>query len=108
VVIDFLRFISAPRQASRIVNELGQKLPIEREVTVNANLRSIATQLTHTKGSGGIFFWQYNFSPDALQLVYNLTTSYFIGKASLNATIAAIQKEYVRQSKAAAAKYGWK
>ena len=108
VVIDFLRYISAPAQASRIVNELGQKLPMEREVAVNANLRSIASQLTHTMGSGGIFFWQYDFAPESLQKVYTLTTSYLIGQASLNSTVAAIQQEYMRQSKDSAAKYGWK
>jgi hypothetical protein len=59
-------------------------------------------------GSGGIFFWQYNFSPEALQKVYNLTTSYCIGQASLSSTVAAIQQEYMRQSKDSAAKFGWK
>jgi hypothetical protein len=108
VVIDFLRYISAPRQAGRIVNELGQKLPMEVEVPLKKDLANALSSLYHSSGVGGMFFYQYTISTEAFQKVSALTAAYLLGRASLDATVAALQQEYVRQSRDSAAKFGWK
>lgn len=88
VVIDFLRYISAPRQAGRIINELGQKLPMEIEVPVRKDLAAAAAPMYRSKGVGGMFFFQYTFDTETFQKVAALTTGYLLGRASLKATTA--------------------
>lgn len=108
LVIDFLRYMTAPKQADKIIGELGEFLPNEKEANVNSDLRDALQAVAKGVGEAGMIMYADKLTTESSDQITKLTNQYLLGKISLESASKSIQKQYMQQAKQVAAKQGWK
>ena len=108
IAVDFLKFISAPKQAGRIIGEAGLFLPNEKEVDVNSGLRGSLKAVTAGIGEASMFYYGDKFTTETSAKEGTATNLFLIGKADLAATAKTIQDLWTKMANEEIAKFGWK
>ncbi len=108
LVIDFLRYISAPAQASEIIGELGQFLPNIKGVDVNQDLAPALKAVSSGIGEAGMIAYGDKIDAEAGVNIGKATDNYLLGRTELDETATQLQKLYMDQAVKTAADQGWK
>lgn len=108
LVIDFLRYITAPVQASEIIGELGQFLPNIKGVDVNQDLAPALKAVSSGIGEAGMIAYADKIDAEAAVNIGKVTDTYLLGRAELDETTTQLQKLYMDQAVKTAADQGWK
>lgn len=106
-VVDFLRYLTAPQQIGRVVNELGQYVPAVQGAPINQRLRGPLDAVKNGVGEAGMIFYFDKITFDAQLALQNLTTEFLQGKHSIDETATKSQKIYKDQAVATVKKNGW-
>lgn len=108
LAIDFLRFITAPAQASPIIAELGQFLPNIKGVEVNEDLREPLEAVASGVGEAGMIAYDDKIDAEAIQKKNVALQNYLLGRAELDETAEETQKIFYEQAEKAAEENGWR
>jgi ABC-type glycerol-3-phosphate transport system substrate-binding protein len=108
IAVDFLKYMSAPSQASRIIGELGEFLPNEKEVHVNQDLAGSLKAVVSGIGEAGIFVYGSNFTTEANDKITSATNNFLLGQSSLSQVSAQIQATYSSMATSEINQYHWK
>jgi raffinose/stachyose/melibiose transport system substrate-binding protein len=106
--IDWLRYITAPEQASLIIDELGQFLPNIKGVEVNEDLRGPLEAVSSGPGEAGMIAYADKIDAEAAAQIDTATNNYLLGRAELDETAQAIQDLLYAQAEASAEANGWR
>jgi len=107
LVIDFLRFITTPAQASEIIGELGQFLPNIKGVEVNEDLREPLEAVSGGVGEAGMIAYADKIEAEAGDNIADRTNNFLLGRAELDQTAEEIQQLLMDQAQKAAEENGW-
>jgi ABC-type glycerol-3-phosphate transport system substrate-binding protein len=107
IAVDFLKYMSAPRQAARVIGELDQFLPNEKEVHVNQALAGPLKRVTAGIGEAGIFVYGDKFTTEANDKITKATNQYLLGQISLSQVSAQIQAIYSAMATSEINQYHW-
>ena len=107
LVIDFLRYITAPTQASEIIGELGQFLPNIKGVEVNQDLVGSLEAVTSGIGEAGMISYGDKIEAEAGTKIDTLVNDFLLDRADLDTTAADIQAILLAQAQAAKDANGW-
>lgn len=105
--VDFLRYITAPAQASTIIGELGEFLPNIKGVDVNQDLAPALAAISSGVGEAAMIVYDDKIEAEASQNIGVLVNNYLLGKAELDETAQKVQDEYMKQAQHAASENGW-
>ncbi len=105
--VDFLRYITAPPQASAIIGELGQFLPNIKEVDVNQDLAPALSAISSGVGEAGMIAYDDKLDAEAAQNITVHVNNYLLGDAELDETAQKIQEELMKQAQTLAEQNGW-
>lgn len=108
LVIDFLRFITAPTQASAIIAELGQFLPNIKNVEVNEELKEPLAAVASGVGEAGMISYADKIEAEAADKIGVATQNYLLGRAELDETAEQIQQLLYAQAEKAAEDNDWR
>jgi hypothetical protein len=86
LAIDFLRFITAPKQASNIIGEKGQFLPNIKNVQVNEDLKEPLEAVASGVGEAGMIAYDDKIEAEAIQKKNLAQANYLLGRAELDET----------------------
>lgn len=107
LVVDFLRYITAPVQAAKIIGELGQYLPNIKGVDVNQDLAPALKAVSSGIGEAGMIAYADKIDAEAAVNIGKVTDTYLLGRAELDETSTQLQKLYMDQAVKTAADQGW-
>jgi hypothetical protein len=107
-VIDFLRYICAPEQASVIISEKGQFLPNIKGVEVNEDLKEPLEAVASGVGEAGMIAYGDKIDAEAAAQIDTATNNYLLDRGELDETAQAIQDLLFAQAEAAAEANGWR
>jgi hypothetical protein len=107
LVIDFLRYFTAPEQASAIISEKGQFLPNIKNVEVNADLEGPLEAVASGVGEAGMIAYADKIDAEASAKITTATQNYLLGRAELDETAEEIQGLLFAQAEKAAEENGW-
>lgn len=105
--VDFLRYLTAPTQMERMVNELGQFLPTAKAAKVNPLLESSLKAVTDGVGEAGMILYYDKVGLDAQIALQNLTTQYLQDAISLDELAVESQKAYMTAAETNKKNNGW-
>lgn len=108
LVVDFLRFITAPTQASPIIAEKGQFLPNIKNVDVNADLEGPLEAVASGVGEAGMIAYADKIDAEASANITTATQNYLLDRAELDETAEEIQGLLYAQAEKAAEDNGWR
>lgn len=108
IAIDFLKFLSAPKQAARVIGELGEFLPNEKEVHVNQDLAGPLSRVSSGIGEAGIFVYGDKFTTEAQSKMTKSTQQYLLGKISLDQCAKQIEATMMDMANSEIHQYHWK
>ncbi len=108
LVVDFLRFICAPAQATTIIAEKGQFLPNIKGVEVNADLKQPLEAVASGVGEAGMIAYGDKIDAEAGKKIGVASQNYLLGRAELEETAAAIQELLFAQADKAVKDNGWR
>ncbi len=108
LVVDFLRYMCAPAQASEIIGEVGQFLPNIKGVNVNQDLGPALKAVSSGLGEAGMIAYADKIDAEAAVNIGKVTDTYLLGREELDATATQLQKLYMDQAVKTAADQGWK
>jgi ABC-type glycerol-3-phosphate transport system substrate-binding protein len=106
--VDWLRYISAPAQASVIIQEIGQFLPNMRNVDVNEDLKGPLEAISSGVGEAGMIAYGDKLDAEAADNISTATQNYLLGRAELDETADEIQKLLFAQAEKLADENGWR
>lgn len=105
--IDWLRYITAPVQASAIIAEKGQFLPNIKDVDVNDDLKDALAAVTSGVGEAGMIAYADKLDAEAAAKIDTATNNYLLGRAELDKTAQDIQDLLKAQAEKLAKDNGW-
>jgi ABC-type glycerol-3-phosphate transport system substrate-binding protein len=108
LVVDFLRFITAPTQATAIIAEKGQFLPNIKDVAVNEDLAGPLEAVASGVGEAGMIAYADKIDAEASANITTATQNYLLGRADLDETAEEIQDLLYAQAEKAADDNGWR
>ena len=108
IAIDFLKYMSAPKQAGRIIGELGQFLPNEKEVHVNKDLQNPSQRVTSGIGEAGIFVYGDKFTTEANDKITKATNKFLLGQTTPDQVAKEIEAIYMDMATTEIKQYHWK
>ncbi len=108
LAIDFLRYITAPEQASAIIAEKGQFLPNIKGVEVNEDLQGPLEAVASGVGEAGMIAYGDKIDAEAGDKINVATQNYLLGRQELEATAQEIQDLLYAQAEKAATENGWR
>lgn len=108
LVIDFLRYITAPTQASAIIGELGQFLPNIKGVDVNQDLAPALEAVSSGVGEAGMIAYGDKIDAEAAENIGTATNNFLLGRAELDETAEEIQRLLMEQAERVADEQGWR
>ncbi|MGH2558382.1 MAG: ABC transporter substrate-binding protein [Thermomicrobiales bacterium] len=108
LVVDFLRFITAPPQASEIIGELGQFLPNIKGVDVNQDLAPALEAVSSGVGEAGMIAYGDKIDAEAAENIDTAVNNYLLGRAELDETAEEIQNLLMEQAERVADEQGWR
>lgn len=108
LAIDFLRYITAPDQASAIIAEKGQFLPNIKGVEVNEDLKEPLAAIASGVGEAGMIAYGDKIDAEAADKINIATQNYLLGRAELDPTAEDIQELLIDQATKAAEENGWR
>lgn len=108
LVIDFLRYICAPAQASEIIGEVGQFLPNIKGVEVNQDLAPALKAVSSGIGEAGMIAYADKIDAEAATNIGKVTDTYLLGRTQLDETATKLQQLYMDQAQKTAKDQGWK
>ena len=106
-VVDFLKYLTAPAQMERLVNELGQYLPTAKDAEVNPLLADPLRAVTEGVGEAGMILYYDKVGLDAQIELQNITTQYLQGAISLDDAAVQSQAAYLAAAERNAEANGW-
>ncbi len=106
--IDWLRYLTAPEQASAIISEKGQFLPNMRDVDVNEDLKGPLEAVSSGVGEAGMIAYGDKIDAEAGAKIDTASANYLLGRAELEPTAAEIQELLYAQAEKAADENGWR
>ncbi len=107
LVIDFLRFITEPTQASEIIGELGQFLPNIKGVDVNEDLKGPLEAVSGGVGEAGMIAYGDKLDAEAGDKITDATNNFLLGRAELDETAEEIQQLLMYQALKSVEENGW-
>jgi ABC-type glycerol-3-phosphate transport system substrate-binding protein len=107
LVVDFLRYITSPEQATEIIGELGQFLPNIKGVEVNEDLKEPLEAVASGVGEAGMIAYGDKIEAEAGDKITDLTNNFLLGRAELDETAEQIQKLLMDQAQKAKEQNGW-
>lgn len=108
LVVDFLRFITAPAQASQIIAEKGQFLPNIKNVEVNEDLKEPLEAVASGVGEAGMIAYADKIEAEAATKINTATNNYLLDRAELDETATEVQNLLFAQAEKAAEDNGWR
>lgn len=105
--VDFLKYLTAPRQMERMVNELGQYLPTAKDAEVNPLLEAPLKAVTDGVGEAGMILYYDKVGLDAQIALQNLTTQYLQDAISLDELAVKSQEAYLTAAETNKKNNGW-
>jgi hypothetical protein len=108
LVVDFLRFITAPKQASAIIGELGEFLPNIKGVDVNQDLAPALAAISSGVGEAAMIVYDDKIDSEAATNIGKVVDNYLLGRAELDDTSSQVQKLLMDQAQKVADQQGWK
>ena len=106
--VDFLRYISAPEQATEIIGELGQFLPNIKGVEVNEDLVEPLEAVASGVGEAGMIAYGDKIDAEAGAQIDTAINNYLLDRAELDETAQTVQDLLFAQAEAAADANGWR
>lgn len=106
--VDWLRYITAPENASEIIGELGQFLPNIKGVEVNEELKGPLEAISSGVGEAGMISYADKLDAEAADNITTATNNYLLGRAELDPTAAEIQELLYAQAEKLADENGWR
>jgi len=83
LVIDFLRFVTEPQNANRLIGELGQFLPNIKGVEVNPDLRDPLSAITEGLGEAGMVTYPDKIGTEQREKIDNIWTDLRLGETTV-------------------------
>lgn len=108
LVIDFLRYITAPAQATPIIAEKGQFLPNIKNVEVNEELKEPLAAVASGVGEAGMIAYADKIEAEAADRITVVTQNYLLGRAELDETAEQLQQLLLAQAEKAAEENDWR
>lgn len=106
--VDFLRYLTEPTNASKIINEVGQLVPNEKQATVSPSLRKALTAVIDSVGQNGMLSWINAWlPPQSVTEVSNAIDGFLLGKATAEAASTNIQSIYMTAAQGLVQQNGW-
>jgi hypothetical protein len=106
--VDFLRYITAPAQASEIIAELGQFLPNIKGVDVNQDLAPALEAVTSGIGEAGMIAYGDKLDAEAADNITTATSNFLLDRTSLDDAAVEIQGLLMAQAEKVADEQGWR
>ncbi|MEJ7901543.1 MAG: hypothetical protein WKF63_06820, partial [Thermomicrobiales bacterium] len=106
--IDWLRYITAPEQATEIIGEIGQFLPNIKGVEVNDDLKGPLEAISSGVGEAGMISYADKLDAEAADNINTATQNYLLGRAELDPTAADIQELLFAQAEKLADENDWR
>lgn len=107
LVIDFLRFVTAPQNANRMISELGQFLPNIKGVDVNPDLKEPLRAITEGLGEAGMVTYPDKIGTEQREKIAQVWTDFHLDQITQEEAqqqIDALMTEYATK---AIADNGW-
>lgn len=107
LVIDFLRFVTAPQNANRMISELGQFLPNIKGVDVNPDLKEPLRAITEGLGEAGMVTYPDKIGTEQREKIAQVWTDFHLDQITQEEAqqqIDALMMEYTTK---AIADNGW-
>jgi ABC-type glycerol-3-phosphate transport system substrate-binding protein len=108
IAIDFLKYLSAPPQAARVIGEAAQFLPNEKEVHVNEDLRGPLSAVSSGVGEAAIFVYGDKFTTEANDKITKAEQRYYLGQLTMDQLVTQVQAIYTAMANDEIAKFHWK
>ena len=105
--VDWLRYMTAPAQASAIIAEKGQFLPNIKDVDVNEDLKDALAAVTSGVGEAGMIAYGDKLDAEAAAKIDTAPNNDLLGRAELDKTAQDIQDLLMAQAQKLAKDNGW-
>ncbi|MEJ7838996.1 MAG: extracellular solute-binding protein, partial [Thermomicrobiales bacterium] len=106
--VDFLRYMTAPAQASEVIAELGQFLPNIQGVEVNQDLAPALEAVTTGIGEAGMIAYADKIDAEAADNIATATSNFLLDRTSIDDVVVEIQGLYMAQAEKVADEQGWR
>lgn len=107
LAIDFLRFVTAPQNASRMIQELGQFLPNIKGVEVNADLAEPLRAITDGLGEAGMVTYPDKIGTEQREQIAPIWVDLQLGEVTPEEAAQKIDELMLEYAQEAIATNGW-
>ncbi|MEZ4726222.1 MAG: hypothetical protein R3E79_03700 [Caldilineaceae bacterium] len=107
LAIDFLRFVTAPQNASRMIQELGQFLPNIKGVEVNADLAEPLRAITDGLGEAGMVTYPDKIGTEQREQIAPVWVDLQLGEVTPEEAAQKIDELMLEYAQEAIAANGW-
>lgn len=108
LVIDFLRFVTAPENASRMISELGQFLPNIKGVDVNPDLAEPLRAITEGLGEAGMMTYPDKIGTEQREIIETIVwRNFLLDEITQDEAAQQIDELMVDYATEAIAENGW-
>ena len=107
LAIDFLRYVTAPQNASRLISELGQFLPNIKGVDVNEDLKEPLRAITEGLGEAGMVTYPDKIGTEQRERIDTIWTEFLLGEVSQEEAQQQIDALMVEYAENAIVTNGW-
>ena len=107
LAIDFLRFVTAPQNASRMIQELGQFLPNIKGVEVNADLAEPLRAITEGLGEAGMVTYPDKIGTEQREKITPVWVDLQLGEVTPEEAAQKIDELMLEYAQDAIATNGW-
>ena len=109
LAIDFLRFVTAPENANRMISELGQFLPNIKGVDVNPDLKEPLRAITEGLGEAGMITYPDKIGTEQREKIDTIVwRNYLLDEITLEEAQQQIDELMMEYTDGAIAANGWK
>ena len=107
MAIDFLRYVTAPQNASRLISELGQFLPNIKGVDVNADLEEPLRAITEGLGEAGMVTYPDKIGTEQREKIAPIWVDLQLGEVTMEEAQQKIDTLMVEYAQEIIADNGW-
>jgi raffinose/stachyose/melibiose transport system substrate-binding protein len=107
LTIDFLRYVTAPDNAERLIGELGQFLPNIKGVSTNPDLVEPLRAITEGLGEAGMVVYPDKIRTEQREKIDFIWTDFLLGELTEDEAAAQIDEQMVASAEAMIAENGW-
>lgn len=107
LAIDFLRYVTAPQNAGRLISELGQFLPNIKGVDVNPDLKEPLRAITEGLGEAGMVTYPDKIGTEQREKISNIWSDFLLDQISEEEAQQQIDALMMEYAQGAIAQYGW-